>query len=119
MIWVRVIRGLVHAWAAGVEQVLQVAAQEIPVEVVGLPAILTVDHEPTDSLGPEKDLVDLEFGEIGQEILTLLRGELAVTITVQIFKISGGVGGITLERVNRLVVHPFTLVPKWLAVRVT
>ena len=52
----------------------QVAAEQIPVEVVRLVAVLALDDEPADADRRQQRLVDLQVGEIFEDVLALASG---------------------------------------------
>ena len=63
--------GLVHAGQALVQQVAEVAVQQVPVDVVRLAAVAAVDREALDAEGLQQGAEDLEVGQVRQHVLTL------------------------------------------------
>src|SRR4051794_38949333 len=63
---IRLERRLVHVRLALVEQPLEVAAEQVPLEVVRLLTVLAVDDQPSHAPRLEQRLEDLEVLEIGE-----------------------------------------------------
>src|SRR5262249_49372419 len=61
---VGVVRRLVYPGPAGVEQVPQVTAEEIPVEVVRFVAVFALDHQTAYPDRGQQGLVDLQIREV-------------------------------------------------------
>ncbi len=91
-------------------------AQQVPVEVVRLVAVLALDDQPTHAQRREQRLVDLQIGEILQHVLPLGRGQRVTGLlglhVVEVGKFPRRVGRVTGERIDGLVVHDSTLVPR-------
>jgi len=64
---------LVHAGAAGVEQVPQVGPQQLPLEVVRCFAIEAVDDDTANPARLKQGLEDLEIFEVDQDFFAIAR----------------------------------------------
>src|SRR4029453_17562290 len=82
----------------------------IPVEVVRLMAVLALDDQPTNARRTEQRLIDLQVGEVLQDILPLVLGSrFGLGVLVEVVETSGRVGRVAVERVDRLILHPHTV----------
>ena len=110
VIGVGIVGRLVHPRAPAAQQVPQVAAQQIPVEVVWLVAVLALDDQPTDARRTQQRLVDLQVGEVLEDVLPLGLGQrLGLGVLSEVVETGGRVGGIAVEGVDRLILHPLTV----------
>jgi hypothetical protein len=92
-----------------VEEVAQVAVQQIPVDVVGLAAVTAVDRQATDSEGFQQGAEDLKIGQIRQYILTFRHAQ-GSDLIVQVAERGCRIFRIVREGVERgVIVHKPTL----------
>ena len=110
---VGVVGRLVHPGPAGVEQVAQVAAEQVPVEVVRLAAVLALDHQPAD---PDRAPAapGRSPGRRGPPARPAARRRSAGRRRRRrrVVQARGRVGRVAVERVDGLVVHPLTVDPR-------
>lgn len=100
-----------HAWATGIEQVAKIAPEQVPVKVVWFLAILAVDDQSANAPWPQQHLEDLKLAEVVHQILALLLGQFIELVAVEGAEVGGRILRIAVERVERLIVHPLTVVP--------
>ena len=90
----------------------QVAAQQVPVEVVRLVAVLALDHQAADARRAQQRLVDLQVGEVlERRPAARPRSAGRGRRPRRVVEVRGRVGGVAVERVDGLVVHPSTVSP--------
>ena len=99
-----------HAGQPLIEQMPQVAAQQVPREVVRFLAVLAVDDKSTDTPGLEQCLEDFEIFEVRDDVLALLRSERleVVGVVLETRRRVARVVGEGVER--RVVAHVPTVV---------
>src|SRR5690348_12960476 len=114
MIGVGVEGRLVHPRPARAEQVAQVAAEQVPVEVMRLVAVVALDDQAPDPDRRQPRLVDLQVSEVFEDVLPLRRGQWIVRVAG--LEPGRRIGRVTGERVDGLVVHIFTVAPGALCV---
>src|SRR4051794_13746650 len=103
---IRFERRLVHPGVPRLEQVAQVADQQIPVEVVRLVALVTVDDQPAGATWLEQRPEDFQVPEVAHHFFAFRRRQrLEVLLVGHTRQLRRRVVGVTGERVERLGIH--------------
>jgi hypothetical protein len=90
----------------------QVAPEQVPVEIVRFAAVLALYDEAAYAHRAQQCLVDFQVSEVLKHILSLdLAERVEFGLLARFVKAGGGIGGVSVERVDRLLVHPSTVVP--------
>jgi hypothetical protein len=77
---------------------------------VRLVAILALDDQPADARGTQQRLVDLQVGEVLEDVLPLGLGQrVGVGVLGEVVESRGRVGGVAVERIHGLFLHLFTV----------
>src|SRR4029453_1042326 len=94
-------RGLVHLGLAGLEHVLEVLEQQVPLVIVVLLASFAGDHDALDALALERPTHPLEVLEVRADVLRLLGFQpegLAFVIAERLFHHTGSVTSTSSSR---------------------
>ena len=97
---IRLVRGLVRAQLADVEQLAQILAEQLPREVVRRFTFAAVDHETADTSRLEQRLKDLEVGQIDQDLLAVLGRQRFAGCLVHVRKPSRAAARASVGRVD-------------------
>lgn len=106
---IRIERGLVDPSASGVEKVPEVRPEKVPRKVVRNATVIAIDDQTPISAGLQKLFEGVEIMQVIEYILALGGAERLGPTVIFGVQSEGRVGRITGKRVERLIVHPFTV----------